>query len=86
MNYLDKFNLQSKVSLITGGAGGIGKEICKALLDAGSKVILADIDERKGLKIVESLSKKIRMLEHKILPHSISHAGFLIRSNFMGNY
>ena len=47
MNYLDKFNLQSKVSLITGGAGGIGEEICKALLDAGSKVILADIDEKK---------------------------------------
>ena len=58
MNYLDKFNLQSKISLITGGAGGIGEEICKALLDAGSKVILADIDEKKGLKIVKSLSKK----------------------------
>ena len=58
MNYLDKFRLQSKISLITGGAGGIGEEICKALLDAGSKVILADIDERKGLKIVKSLSKK----------------------------
>ena len=58
MNYLDKFRLQSKVSLVTGGAGGIGEEICKALLDAGSKVILADIDEKKGLKIVKSLSKK----------------------------
>ena len=28
----------------------------------------------------ESLSKKIQILEHKILPHSISHAGYLIRS------
>ena len=58
MNYLDKFRLQSKVSLVTGGAGGIGEEICKALLDAGSKVILADIDEKKGLKIVKLLSKR----------------------------
>ena len=35
---------------------------------------------------IESLSKRIQILEHKILPHSISHAGFLIRSNFMENY
>ena len=35
---------------------------------------------------IESLSKRIHILEHKILPYSISHAGFLIRSNFMDNY
>ena len=28
----------------------------------------------------------INKFKHKILPHSISHAGFLIRSNFMENY
>jgi len=58
MNYLNKFELKSKVSVVTGGAGGIGEEICKALLDAGSKVILADIDEKKSIKIVKKLSKK----------------------------
>jgi len=35
---------------------------------------------------IESLSKRIQILEHKILPHSISLAGILIRSNFMDNY
>ena len=35
---------------------------------------------------VETLSKKIQILEHIILPQSISHAGFFIRSNFMENY
>jgi len=35
---------------------------------------------------IESLSKRIQMLERKILPHSISHAGFLIRRNFMEKY
>ena len=35
---------------------------------------------------IESLSKRIHMLEHKILPHSISLAGFMIRGNFMENY
>jgi len=34
----------------------------------------------------ESLSQRIQILEHIILPHSISHAGFLIRSNFTENY
>ena len=40
MNYLNKFILKSKVSIVTGGAGGIGEEICKALLDAGSNCLL----------------------------------------------
>ncbi len=35
---------------------------------------------------IESLSKRIQMLEHKILPQSISLAGFMIRSNFMEKY
>ena len=30
---------------------------------------------------VETLSKKIQILEHIILPHSISHAGYLIRGD-----
>jgi len=57
MNYLDKFKLDTKITLVTGGAGGIGKEICKALLDAKSTVILADIDEKKSNKFIKSLKK-----------------------------
>ena len=30
---------------------------------------------------IETLSNKIQILEHKILPYSISHAGYLIRGN-----
>jgi len=57
MNYLDKFKLDTKITLVTGGAGGIGKEICKALLDAKSTVILADIDEKKSNTFIKSLKK-----------------------------
>ena len=57
MNYLNKFKLNNKISLVTGGAGGIGSEICKALLDAGSQVILADIDSKKSQNILKEIKK-----------------------------
>ncbi len=54
-------------------------------VDSGSLIMQAALSIRNNDDI-ESLSKRIQMLEHKILPHSISIAGFLIRSNFMENY
>ena len=54
-------------------------------VDSGSLIMQAALAIRDDDDI-ESLSKRIHILEHKILPHSISHAGFLIRSNFMENY
>ncbi len=58
MNYLNKFKLDNKISLVTGGAGGIGIEICKSLLDAGSKVIIADIDSKKSKKLLKKIKNK----------------------------
>jgi len=54
-------------------------------VDSGALIMQAALSIRDDDDI-ESLSKRIQMLEHKILPHSISLAGFLIRSNFMENY
>tara|TARA_B000000460_G_scaffold178180_1_gene127204 strand:+ start:1335 stop:2102 length:768 start_codon:yes stop_codon:yes gene_type:complete len=58
VNYLNKFKLDNKISLVTGGAGGIGIEICKSLLDAGSKVIIADIDSKKSKKLLKKIKNK----------------------------
>jgi NAD(P)-dependent dehydrogenase (short-subunit alcohol dehydrogenase family) len=58
VNYLNKFKLDNKISLVTGGAGGIGIEICKSLLDAGSKVIIADIDSKKSKKLLKKINNK----------------------------
>ena len=58
MNYIDKFKLNKNISLVTGGAVGIGREICKSLLDAGSRVILADIDVDKSNKIIKKIDNK----------------------------
>ena len=51
-------------------------------VDSGSLIMQAALSISNEDNI-ETLSKKIQILEHKILPQSISHAGFLIRSNFM---
>ena len=54
-------------------------------VDSGSLIMQAALSILNDDNF-ETLSKKIQILEHKILPHSISHAGFLIRSNFMESY
>jgi len=43
MNNLEKFDLDGKTALITGGAGLLGKEHARALLDVGANVILTDV-------------------------------------------
>jgi NAD(P)-dependent dehydrogenase (short-subunit alcohol dehydrogenase family) len=41
--YLDKFRLNGKTALVTGGGGAIGLATCHALAEAGAKVIIADM-------------------------------------------
>jgi NAD(P)-dependent dehydrogenase (short-subunit alcohol dehydrogenase family) len=38
------FSLEGKVAVVTGGAGGIGREYGRALATAGAAVVLADLD------------------------------------------
>lgn len=47
--------LKDKVVVITGGAGLIGKEFVKAVVENQGIAIIADINEELGLK--ENLSK-----------------------------
>ena len=54
-------------------------------VDSGSLIMQAALSIEDDDDI-DSLSQRIHMLEHKILPHSICHVGFLIRNNFMENY
>ena len=41
-----------KTALVTGGGNGIGAEICRALVDAGTFVWVNDIIEDRAAKIV----------------------------------
>jgi len=53
---LNKFRLDGKVCVITGGAGLLGIKHAEALLDAGATVILVDINKEKLNTAVAQLS------------------------------
>ena len=47
MSVLEKFSLKDQIGVVTGGAGLLGRYHAKALLDAGCKVVIVDIDDDK---------------------------------------
>lgn len=48
------FELSERVAVVTGGARGIGREICLALAEQGAKVVVADIN-RDGAAATEQM-------------------------------
>jgi len=57
INYMERFRLDKKVSVVCGGLGLIGKEVSIALAQAGSKVIVLDFDKEKGKKFEQQCKK-----------------------------
>lgn len=51
--------LNNKVVVITGGAGLLGKEFIKAVIENSGVAIIADINEELGQKVKEDLSKEL---------------------------
>lgn len=49
--------LKDKVALITGAANGIGRAISKLFAAEGAKVVLTDIDEKKGTELCDEIKR-----------------------------
>lgn len=50
--------LKDKVAIVTGGASGIGKAMCKALATEGANVVVVDLDEQKGKEAAKEIGGK----------------------------
>ena len=49
---------EGKTALVSGGAGGIGSEVCQALLESGCRVVLHDLPASDGAAKARSFSQK----------------------------
>ena len=49
--------LQDKVALVSGGASGIGEGIVRRFVREGAAVVIADVDEAKGMALADELGE-----------------------------
>ena len=55
---IERFSLDGKVAIVTGGAGGCGEEYGRGLTAAGAKVVLADLDGEKAEQVAAELTAR----------------------------
>src|SRR5687767_4278299 len=72
--------LDGQVAIVTGGAGGIGAAICRALAKAGATVVVADIDETGAEQVADGIRSEDGSAEAARLDvTSPSEVGALVR-------
>jgi NAD(P)-dependent dehydrogenase (short-subunit alcohol dehydrogenase family) len=60
-------DLNGKVAVVTGGASGIGKGICRALVAEGARVMVADVDLAKA----EATAAELRATGGDVRAHAV---------------
>jgi len=55
--YLEKFSLDGRVAVVTGGGQGIGAACAQALAEAGATVVVAELVPERAAQCVEDLKK-----------------------------
>lgn len=51
------FSVQERSIVVTGGAGGIGSEICRALGDLGARVVVADLATDRAVTVAAEVTR-----------------------------
>jgi len=55
---MSKLRLDGKKVIVTGGAAGIGKAICKIFVDEGAKIVIADVNSKIGKETTSEINQK----------------------------
>jgi NAD(P)-dependent dehydrogenase (short-subunit alcohol dehydrogenase family) len=55
---MDRFNLEGRVAVVTGGTRGLGAGFAEALTDAGASVMLAGRDAERGRAVSQALAER----------------------------
>ena len=58
MSILDRFRLDNKVAIVTGGAGLYGRQIARALAEAGATTVLASRDLARQRDLAQALARE----------------------------
>ncbi len=56
MDYLARARLDKKTAFVTGGAGLLGAEICRALASAGANVVVLDVDTTGAARLASEIA------------------------------
>jgi sorbitol-6-phosphate 2-dehydrogenase len=51
-------NLEGKVTIVTGGASGVGRAVCEGLAEVGARVVVADVNEEGAKQTAAKLRDK----------------------------
>lgn len=76
--------LRDNTFLVSGGASGLGAATVRALHGAGARVVMADLDEEKGLKLAEQLGDRAHFVRTNVADAADAQAAVELATTCFG--